>query len=154
PVVVPGAGGMEDVARAELAFLAECWAAGPEAVPLLAEERLRTLMVNAAHRAAAEALRDGLAAERAPAPPDDSSRLVLDLVGRMAGRIAHPSCAAAELAGLRLELGVIVDAQRSGRALADGTRPDDLARRRIDLQRRIDRGVGELLKSPRRGARG
>ncbi len=153
PVVVPGAGGMEDVARAELSFLAECWAAGPEAAPLLTDERLATLMAGDAHRAAARALRDGLAAERAPAPPDDSSRLVLDLVGRMAGRIQHPSCAAAELAGLRLELGVLVEAQRSGRPVPGVASPHDLALRRIELQRRIDRGVGELLKSPRRGAR-
>jgi hypothetical protein len=149
---VPSAGGLEDVARVELAFLAECFAAGPEAAELLDDTRIRTQMLNDAHRTAAIALREALRSGRPPAAADDSARMVLDLIRRMAAGVQHPSCAAAELAGLRLELGVVTEALRSGRGFEPGASPQALVLRRLELQRRIDQGLGELLKGPRRTA--
>jgi DNA primase len=149
---VPSAGGLEDVARVELAFLAECFAAGPEAADLLDDTRIRTQMINDAHRTAAIALREALRSGQPPAASDDSARMVLDLIRRMAAGVQHPSCAAAELAGLRLELGVVTEALRSGRGFEPGASPQALVLRRLELQRRIDQGLGELLKGPRRTA--
>jgi hypothetical protein len=147
---VPSAGGLEDVARVELSFLAECLAAGPEAADLLDDTRIRTQMINDAHRTAAIALREALRSGQPPAAGDDSARMVLDLIRRMAAGVQHPSCAAAELAGLRLELGVVTEALRSGRGFEPGASPQALVLRRLELQRRIDQGLGELLKGPRR----
>jgi hypothetical protein len=149
---VPSAGGLEDVARVELSFLAECLAAGPEAADLLDDTRIRTQMINDAHRTAAIALREALRSGQPPAASDDSARMVLDLIRRMAAGVQHPSCAAAELAGLRLELGVVTEALRSGRGFEPGASPQALVLRRLELQRRIDQGLGELLKGPRRTA--
>jgi DNA primase len=150
PRAAPSAGGLEDVARVELAFLAECWAAGPEAADLLDDTRIRTQMINDAHRSAAVALREALRAGGSPAARDESARMVLDLIARMAGAVQHPSCAAAELAGVRLELGVVTEALRSGRGFEPGGSPQALVLRRLELQRRLDQGLGELLKGPRR----
>jgi hypothetical protein len=144
---------MDPVMRLELTFLAECWAAGPEAATLLDDDRIRTQMRGEAHRAAAIALRDALrtGAPR-PAAADDSARLVLDVVLQKAAEVEHPSCAAAELCGLELELGLVNEALRSGRALRAGGSPHDLVMRRLELKQRIDRGAGEIWKGPRRTA--
>lgn len=139
---------MEDVARAELAFLAECQAAGPGAAALLDDAQIGRLIAHDPHRHAAAALREALNAGQPPAPANESVRMVLDLIGRLASQVQHPSVAAAELAGLRLELGTVMQAIRFGRP--DGT--GDLIRRRLDLQRRVDLGLGELLKGPRRSS--
>lgn len=148
PTFVPSGGGMEDVARAELAFLAECQAAGPGAAALLDDAQIGRLIAHDPHRHAAAALREALNAGQPPAPANESVRMVLDLIGRLASQVQHPSVAAAELAGLRLELGTVMQAIRFGRP--DGT--GDLIRRRLDLQRRVDLGLGELLKGPRRSS--
>jgi hypothetical protein len=107
-------------------------------------------MINDAHRSAAVALREALRAGGSPAARDESARMVLDLIARMAGAVEHPSCAAAELAGVRLELGVVTEALRSGRGFEPGGSPQALVLRRLELQRRLDQGLGELLKGPRR----
>lgn len=152
PVVpVPAAtGGADAVARAELAFLAECWAAGPQAAGLLDDHRIRTQMGRDAHRVAAVAIRDALrAGGEPPQAPDDSTRMMLDVVLGMASAVDHPSTAAAELRGLELELSVV-------RARLRAHRPDEnrdsLVLRRMELEKRIDVGAGEIWKGPRRTA--
>jgi hypothetical protein len=141
------------VARAELSFLAECWAAGPQAASLLDDHRIRTQMARDVHRQAAIALRDALrsGAER-PTPTDESTRLMLDVVLGLARAVEHPSVAAAELRGLELELAVVREQLRSGRALQEGDNPSRLVLRRMELEKRIDVGAGEIWKGPRRTA--
>ncbi|MBF6618871.1 MAG: DNA primase [Patulibacter sp.] len=150
PSFLPHVGGGDAIARAELAFLAECRAAGPEAAPLLADERLRGLIANPVHRQVAALIRDALLAGSDPQPIDDSTRMVLELVAGSAGMIHHPSVAAAELAGLRLELGVVTAMIQAGPGANPGAPPEALQRRKLDLQERLNRGLGELLKGPRR----
>lgn len=145
------AGGSDAVARAELSFLAECWAAGPEAAALLDDHRIRTQMGRDVHRGAAVALRDALrdGADR-PVATDDSTRMMLDVVLGMARAVEHPSVAAAELRGLELELSVVREQLRSGRTLGSGGDPSRLVMRRMELEKRIDVGAGEIWKGPRR----
>lgn len=145
----PTAGG-DAVARAELAFLAECRAAGPEAAPLLADDRLRRLLATPVHAQAARLIRDALAAGTDPQPTDESTRMVLELVAGAARSVHHPSVAAAELAGLRLELGVVTAIIQAGPAANPDVPPDALLRRKLELQEQINRGLGELMKGPRR----
>jgi DNA primase len=153
PVRASSPGGVDAVARAELSFLAECWAAGPDAAQLLDDHRIRTQMGRDAHRSAAVALRDALrnGAER-PLPPDDSTRMMLDVVLGLARAIEHPSTAAAELRGLELELSVVREELRSGRSLQEGGDHSRLVLRRMELEKRIDVGAGEIWKGPRRTA--
>jgi DNA primase len=146
----PTAGG-DAVARAELAFLAECRAAGPEAAALLADDRLRRLLATPVHAQAARLIRDALVAGTDPQPVDESTRMVLELVAGAARGVHHPSVAAAELAGLRLELGVITAMIQAGPAANPDVPPDALLRRKLELQEQINRGLGELMKGPRRG---
>ncbi|MFA4927096.1 MAG: DNA primase [Patulibacter sp.] len=150
PSFLPHAGGGDAIARAELAFLAECRAAGPEAAALLADDRLRGLIANPVHRQVAGLLRDALLTGTDPQPTDDSTRMVLELVAGAVGTIRHPSVAAAELAGLRLELGVVTTMIQAGPGANPGSPPEALQRRKLDLQERLNRGLGELLKGPRR----
>jgi DNA primase len=150
PSFLPQVGGGDAIARAELAFLAECRAAGPEAAALLDDERLRGLIANPVHRQVAALLRDALLAGSEPQPIDDSTRMVLELVAGSVGTIRHPSVAAAELAGLRLELGVVTAMIQAGPGANAGAPPEALQRRKLDLQERLNRGLGELLKGPRR----
>ncbi len=146
----PGpAGGADDVARAEVAFLAECQAAGAESSGLLDEARIAELFAHEPHRQAAAVLRDALREQRPPQSEDPLVRRVLDGVAEAAGKVRHPSVAAAELAGLRVELGAVTRALRRGGGEAPA---HDLVLRRLDLQQRVNHGIGELLKGPRRGA--
>ncbi len=152
PTFVPSAAGGDAVARAELAFLAECRAAGPEAAALLADDRLRRLLANPVHRHTAVLIRDALVAGVDPQPTDESTRMVLELVAGAARTIRHPSVAAAELSGLRLELGAVSAMLQAGPGANPTIPPDALQRRKQELQAQINRGLGELMKGPRRSA--
>lgn len=150
PTFLPPTTGGDAVARAELSFLAECRAAGPEAAALLADDRLRRLLATPVHVQAARLIRDGLVAGADPRPVDESTRMVLELVAGAARTVHHPSVAAAELAGLRLELGVIAAMIQAGPTANPDVPPDALLRRKLELQEQINRGLGELMKGPRR----
>lgn len=150
PSFLPPAAGGDAVARAELSFLAECRAAGPEAATLLSDDRLRRLLATPVHAQAAQLIRDALAAGAEPQPVDESTRMVLELVAGAARSIHHPSVAAAELAGLRLELGVVTAMIQAGPRANPDVPPDMLLRRKLELQEQINRGLGELMKGPRR----
>lgn len=139
----------DDVARAELSFLAECQAAGRESAGLLEDARIADLFAHEPHRQAAAVLRDALRQERPPVAADPLVQRVLDGIAASAAQVGHPSVAAAELAGLRVELGAVTRALRRGAGTAPG---DDLVNRRLELQQRVNHGIGELLKGPRRGA--
>lgn len=146
-------GSSDAVTRAELSFLAECWAAGPEAAQLLDDHRIQTQMGRDVHRSAAVALRDALRSGASqPVAPDDSTRMMLDVVLGLARAVEHPSTAAAELRGLELELSVVREDLRSGRSLQAGGNPSQLVLRRMELEKRIDVGAGEIWKGPRRTA--
>lgn len=150
PGFLPPTAGGDAVARAELSFLAECRAAGPEAAALLADDRLRRLLATPVHVQAARLVRDALMAGTDPQPVDESTRMVLELVAGAARNVHHPSVAAAELAGLRLELGVVTAMIQAGPSANPDVPPDALLRRKLELQEQINRGLGELMKGPRR----
>ncbi|CAB4958000.1 unannotated protein [freshwater metagenome] len=105
------------------------------------------------HRSTAVALREALrAGADRPRAADESTQRMLDLVLDKARAVEHPSTAAAELRGLELELSVVREELRSGRTLQEGGNPSHLVLRRMELEKRIDVGGGEIWKGPRRTA--
>ncbi len=149
-VAVPLGIGGDARARTELAFLAECRAAGPEAATLLTDERMRQVLTSPLHVRVAGLIREGLEAGRDPVPIDESTRMALELVADTARGIAHPSVASAELEGLRLELGAVNAMIQAGPAANPDVPPDALLRRKLDLQQRLNQGIGELHQRRRR----
>lgn len=150
PIFLPPTAGSDAVARAELSFLAECRAAGPEAAALLADDRLQRLVVTPVHVRVAQLIRDALVAGTDPRPVDESTRMVLEMVAGAVASVRHPSVAQAELAGWRLELGVIDAMIQAGPRANSGVPMDALQRQRQDLRAKINRGIGEQHARQRR----